>query len=219
MRLAMFNAVQLQSQQCSSNLECAYPQICVGGACQDEQPQSVDPNAGSVLRQGMSGQLVRDLQASLNGAGFSVSVDGIFGAETVTAVKSLQSWAGLAVDGVVGPQTWAALGSASAAPAAVVSSPAPAQLQADATRAIEAGIDPASYLASLYSGVPAEKISAALTLAVAKSRGKTKIYKYSAGGVAVGAALGYFLGGRRPGSAVVGAGVGAGLGALLSWLA
>ena len=39
-----------------------------------------------------------------------VSVDGTFGAETESAVRSYQDKHGLAVDGVVGPATWEALG-------------------------------------------------------------------------------------------------------------
>jgi peptidoglycan hydrolase-like protein with peptidoglycan-binding domain len=37
-------------------------------------------------------------------------IDGIFGPVTKTAVEQFQGPAGLAVDGVVGPNTWAALG-------------------------------------------------------------------------------------------------------------
>src|SRR5438067_4566857 len=36
-------------------------------------------------------------------------IDGHFGAPTKTAVESFQSGEGLAVDGIVGPATWAAL--------------------------------------------------------------------------------------------------------------
>jgi murein L,D-transpeptidase YcbB/YkuD len=38
-----------------------------------------------------------------------LTVDGIFGAQVETAVKQFQQGAGLVVDGIVGPLTWAAL--------------------------------------------------------------------------------------------------------------
>lgn len=61
------------------------------------------------LRQGTRGDAVRTLQQQLNAAGASIAVDGSFGGSTASAVRSLQSAAGLAVDGVVGPKTWNAL--------------------------------------------------------------------------------------------------------------
>lgn len=39
-----------------------------------------------------------------------LQVDGDFGGHTFNAVWDYQSWNGLQVDGVVGPQTWASLG-------------------------------------------------------------------------------------------------------------
>ncbi|SFL51217.1 Peptidoglycan-binding (PGRP) domain of peptidoglycan hydrolases-containing protein [Halogranum rubrum] len=44
-----------------------------------------------------------------DGHGYSISVDGYYGSETKSAVESFQSGAGLAVDGVVGRNTWRAL--------------------------------------------------------------------------------------------------------------
>jgi peptidoglycan hydrolase-like protein with peptidoglycan-binding domain len=38
-----------------------------------------------------------------------VAVDGIFGAQTESAVRAFQHSAGVAADGIVGPQTWAKL--------------------------------------------------------------------------------------------------------------
>ena len=53
------------------------------------------------------------LQKALSGADVAISfapytgaIDGVFGAMTETAVKALQSWAGVAVDGIVGDNTW-----------------------------------------------------------------------------------------------------------------
>lgn len=53
---------------------------------------------------------VRFLQTLLNAlVGAGLQVDGYFGQATLAAVKRFQTERGLAVDGVVGPQTWGAL--------------------------------------------------------------------------------------------------------------
>jgi peptidoglycan hydrolase-like protein with peptidoglycan-binding domain len=61
------------------------------------------------LAQGSTGSCVSQLQRLLNSHGFSLSVDGIFGPATDSAVRTFQSRNGLAVDGIVGPQTKAVL--------------------------------------------------------------------------------------------------------------
>lgn len=60
---------------------------------------------------GSTGQEVIDIQAKLYNWGYyNGIVDGIFGSKTFNAVKWFQSKNGLAVDGVAGPKTLAALG-------------------------------------------------------------------------------------------------------------
>lgn len=56
------------------------------------------------LRKGSRSDDVRTLQRLLG-----VAVDGVFGPKTEAAVKAVQADAGLVVDGIVGPQTWGAL--------------------------------------------------------------------------------------------------------------
>jgi Putative peptidoglycan binding domain len=56
------------------------------------------------VRRGSSGNAVKAVQVVLK-----VSVDGDFGPSTQAAVRSFQSSHGLAVDGVVGPNTWIVL--------------------------------------------------------------------------------------------------------------
>lgn len=63
------------------------------------------------LREGDRGAAVRTLQSGLNASGASIAVDGVFGSGTASAVRALQSAAGIGVDGVVGPKTWNALDS------------------------------------------------------------------------------------------------------------
>lgn len=60
---------------------------------------------------GSRGEDVKTLQAQLNALGYDCgTVDGIFGAKTYNAVVKFQKDRGLAVDGIVGKNTWAALG-------------------------------------------------------------------------------------------------------------
>lgn len=63
------------------------------------------------LRIGDRGESVRRLQERLKSLGFyGGPVDGIFGAQTESAVKQAQTENNLTVDGIVGPATWGALG-------------------------------------------------------------------------------------------------------------
>lgn len=63
------------------------------------------------LRYGSRGTQVRNLQYKLRQWGYyNGSIDGIFGSATLEAVKFFQRRNGLTVDGIVGPQTAAALG-------------------------------------------------------------------------------------------------------------
>ena len=65
----------------------------------------------------MTSEAVRRIQQALKDKGFDPGeVDGIWGRNTIAAVKQFQAQQGLAVDGVVGPRTTAAL-FAGAAPA------------------------------------------------------------------------------------------------------
>jgi len=70
-------------------------------------PESV---ALPVLRQGMKGSAVVALQERLRSLGvFKGAADGVFGAETLAAVKAAQRRFKLDPDGVVGGGTWSAL--------------------------------------------------------------------------------------------------------------
>jgi len=66
--------------------------------------------SGSTIRQGSTGTAVRELQQALVNKGYSLSVDGVFGPMTKSAVMSFQSSVGITVDGVVGPVTLSKLG-------------------------------------------------------------------------------------------------------------
>ncbi|MGL5616440.1 MAG: peptidoglycan-binding protein [Sarcina sp.] len=69
--------------------------------------------SGSLLKLGSKGAEVRNLQERLISRGYSVGpygADGDFGQGTHDAVVRFQRDSGLGADGVVGPATWAALG-------------------------------------------------------------------------------------------------------------
>jgi peptidoglycan hydrolase-like protein with peptidoglycan-binding domain len=59
--------------------------------------------------QGDQAHPVPTLQYLLRARGHTVTVDGIFGPRTDAAVRAFQASRGLAVDGIVGPNTWTAL--------------------------------------------------------------------------------------------------------------
>ena len=65
-----------------------------------------------VLKIGSTGLPVRRAQKRMSLVGYDVGgVDGRYGTATEAAVKKLQQQRGLAVDGVVGPQTWSIIDS------------------------------------------------------------------------------------------------------------
>jgi len=65
-----------------------------------------------VLKIGSTGLPVRRAQKRMSLVGYDVGgVDGRYGTRTEVAVKNLQQQRGLAVDGVVGPETWSIIDS------------------------------------------------------------------------------------------------------------
>ena len=66
--------------------------------------------ARPTLKNGSNGDIVKNLQTQLTALGYSCGpIDGVFGAQTLNAVKKFQADYKLIVDGVVGEQTWGAL--------------------------------------------------------------------------------------------------------------
>ena len=74
-----------------------------------EAAPSSDETSAETLRRGDSGASVEQLQSALNDRGADLPVTGFFGSMTEDAVQDVQSSAGIAVDGVVGADTRAAL--------------------------------------------------------------------------------------------------------------
>lgn len=58
------------------------------------------------VKRGDRGSRVRTIQYLLNQSGSRLTVDGVFGAGTETAVRAFQKRAGLGADGIVGNATW-----------------------------------------------------------------------------------------------------------------
>ena len=65
----------------------------------------------ALSKYGSRGEEVRTIQTKLKRWGYySGSIDGIYGSQTLAAVKWFQSKNGLQVDGIAGPKTLAAMG-------------------------------------------------------------------------------------------------------------
>lgn len=79
----------------------------------DTPPAPTPPSpTRPTIRKGSSGQYVKEAQEILIRKGYSLApygADGKFGNKTLTAVKAFQKDNGLAVDGIVGKNTWKAL--------------------------------------------------------------------------------------------------------------
>lgn len=75
-----------------------------------------DSNSSEALsKYGSRGDEVKQIQTKLKRWGYyGGNIDGIYGSQTLAAVKWFQSKNGLAVDGIVGPKTLAAMGITSA---------------------------------------------------------------------------------------------------------
>lgn len=73
-------------------------------------PGQAQPAPAAPTAPGDRGSEVRQLQLELELAGFYAGiVDGLYGADTAEAVRSLQQQQGLEIDGIAGEQTWLAL--------------------------------------------------------------------------------------------------------------
>ncbi|MBL4936260.1 peptidoglycan-binding protein [Clostridium sp. YIM B02515] len=83
---------------------------------------STSSTISRVLKSGSKGNDVKTLQTLLNSNGYKLSVDGIFGNLTLTAVKDYQGKNGLAVDGMVGPKTLAKISPATTSTTTTTSS-------------------------------------------------------------------------------------------------
>ncbi|KXG78683.1 Spore cortex-lytic enzyme [Fervidicola ferrireducens] len=72
--------------------------------------QSRQAFGSRILRRGMRGMDVAELQMKLQSLGYYMGpIDGIFGPLTERAVRQLQRDNNIKVDGIVGPQTYAVL--------------------------------------------------------------------------------------------------------------
>lgn len=77
-------------------------------------------SAAALSRYGSRGSEVREIQTRLKRWGYySGNVDGIYGDQTVAAVKYFQRKNGLKVDGIAGKQTLSAMGIASSSSSSV----------------------------------------------------------------------------------------------------
>lgn len=79
-------------------------------AIADEYADALTPEPDyPMIRRGSQGAAVRTLQTLLAPQGYTLDIDGSFGGQTETALKSYQRANSLTADGICGPKTWAAL--------------------------------------------------------------------------------------------------------------
>ena len=70
-------------------------------------PGSLSP--WPVVHVGQQGHPVKTLQLLLRARGYSIAVDGVFGPQTDAAVKAFQTSKGVPANGIVDADTWKAL--------------------------------------------------------------------------------------------------------------
>src|SRR5271165_3881 len=93
----------------------AQPALSLKIACEYWKRNNINPDGEQsrpVLARGSKGDAVVQLQNFLRDLNFAVAVDGDFGPGTEVAVTRFQYEHGPTADGIVGPQTWAAMDSA-----------------------------------------------------------------------------------------------------------
>lgn len=98
---ALYNGPDYKSNNYDKKMRDEYERLI-----KRKQP---DPTSSGMVRAGSKGPRVREVQNMLKLQGFTLNVDGDFGASTQNAVRKFQLENGLEVDGVVGPKTYAAL--------------------------------------------------------------------------------------------------------------
>lgn len=96
---------QLQTAEASENEMILYSEVSP-----ELQPiLDVAPEHQPTLKQGSFGLEVELVQEKLNHFGFETAVDGLFGMETDEQIRNFQAAHDLAIDGIVGIDTWTAL--------------------------------------------------------------------------------------------------------------
>ncbi|HEY0736819.1 MAG TPA: N-acetylmuramoyl-L-alanine amidase [Herpetosiphonaceae bacterium] len=97
-----FNATQCPGDK----LYAMLPQIRTDVAAAIGGPA---PRTWPIVQRGQSGERVKTVQYLLREYGINVTVDGIFGPATESAVKTFQTSKGVTADGIVGAATWEVL--------------------------------------------------------------------------------------------------------------
>jgi peptidoglycan hydrolase-like protein with peptidoglycan-binding domain len=128
----------------------------------NSRPQPVSKSSRSILRLGDRGDQVSLLQESLAAAGYCSGPRGVFDSRTQAAVRQFQQARGLTADGVVGPQTRAAL------PAIGGSEPTPTSVNATSrfdTRSLQRRLQAQGFYRGAIDGIWGSQTQAAVEAA------------------------------------------------------
>lgn len=99
-------SVEVKEEQLGTARSWTHYAIPTGLYTSEEIKEAHKGGFTRMLKKGMQGEDVRDLQQMLADAGFSCGkIDGIFGNNTEAAVKAFQAMNALKADGIAGPQT------------------------------------------------------------------------------------------------------------------
>lgn len=80
--------------------------IVIAEATADKNTSTCFINYSRLIRQGMRGEDVRQVQACISSLGYPIGpIDGIYGRLTYTGIRSYQEKNNLILDGIIGPQT------------------------------------------------------------------------------------------------------------------
>ena len=100
-----YNGPAFRKNAYHTKLAAAFRRHAANEGSPTVEPPSGGGTPAAMLRNGSTGEAVRDLQQTLSAIGYPLAADGVFGNATEAAVQAFQRDHGLSVDGIAGPRT------------------------------------------------------------------------------------------------------------------